>query len=85
MLGRTLTGIVSVNYQPALSQNKITLTASLSLRRSPGHIIARFRHPDKSPIKSVIVNGQKYSKFDAIKGDVDLSGLSGKVVVDTLY
>jgi hypothetical protein len=78
-------GIVSVNYQPTLSQNKITLTASLSLRRSPGHIIARFRHPDKLPVKSVTVNGQNYSKFDAVKGDVDLSGLSGKQVVEALY
>ena len=78
-------GTVSVEYQPALSQNRIALAASLSLREPPGQIIARFRHPDRLPIKSVIVNGQNYYKFDAVKGDVNLSGLSGKLVVEALY
>ena len=78
-------GTVSVDYRPALSQSKITLTASLSLRRLPGRIIARFRHPDKLPIKSVLVNGQKYSNFDAVKGDVDLSGLRDNLVVEAHY
>ena len=78
-------GIVSVDYRPALSENKITLTASLPSKRSPAHIVARFRHPDKLPIKSVIVDGKNYGKFDEVKGDVDLSGLSGDLAVDALY
>jgi hypothetical protein len=78
-------GTVSVDYRPALSDNKITLATTLSLRRNPSHIIARFRHPDKLSIKSVIVDGQNYSKFDAVKGDVDLSGLTGNLVVEALY
>lgn len=78
-------GDVSVKYKSEVGQGKITCLAHIPTDRRPAKILARMRHPEKLPIKSVLVNGEAYTKFDPIKGDVDLTGLSGDVVVEAKY
>lgn len=78
-------GEVSVAYKSEVSKGKITLTAGIPTDRKPAKILARLRHPEKLPIKSVTVNGQPYTSFDPVKGDVDITGLSGEVVIEARY
>ncbi|MHB0998416.1 MAG: hypothetical protein ACYC27_04140 [Armatimonadota bacterium] len=78
-------GDVSVRYHSEVNSGVITLNTDLALKSQPGKIIARIRHPEKLPIKSVMVNGQSYSNFDAVKGDIDITGLSGNIVIEARY
>ena len=81
----TCYGKAGIRYTPEIASGKITATIDLKNRTEPAKTLVRFRHPDKLPIKSVTVNGQAHSSFDANKGDVDISKLSGKVEVVAAY
>jgi hypothetical protein len=78
-------GQVSVAYHPHLKDHKIEATADLSLWRAPKQTLLRIRHPEKLPIKSVTMNGKAYKRFDAAKGDIDLTGLAGHISVEASY
>ncbi|HEY3267934.1 MAG TPA: hypothetical protein VGM37_13470 [Armatimonadota bacterium] len=78
-------GDVSVRYHADAARDAIRLEAELSLRRAPGRIVARFRHPNKKPIRSVTVNGAAWTAFDPVRGDVDITGLSGKLAIEAGY
>ncbi len=45
----------------------------------------RFRHPHKRPLRSVTVNGKRFGWFDAVKGDVDITGMNGKLAIEARY
>ena len=45
----------------------------------------RFRLPTGARMKSVAVNGKRYSKYSAETGDIDLSGKSGKISIRVSY
>jgi hypothetical protein len=75
----TVHGEVSVRYQGTTLQADLPKTA-LGVK-----VLARFRHPQGKRIRLAMVNGKKWLKFDEIKGDVDLSGMSGKVEVKVSY
>ncbi len=82
-------GVVSVEYEPDLAQNRITCKADLALKTAPARTLVRFRHPEKKPIQSVRVNGVEHKAnlpaFDPVKGDVDISGKSGALTIEALY
>jgi hypothetical protein len=78
-------GVVSVEYEPDLTQNRITCKADLAFKTAPARTLVRFRHPDKRAIQSVRVNGAEHSHFDPLKGDVDVSGKSGALTIEALY
>jgi len=78
-------GIVSVEYEPDLTQNRITCKADLALTTTPARTLVRFRHPEKRAIQSVRINGEEHTAFDPAKGDVDISGRSGPVKIEALY
>jgi len=88
-------GKVGVRYVSEAASGRIKATVDLPAARSilslskgaPGgaKVLVRFRHPDKLPIQSVAVNGAKHDLFDAEKGDVDITGLDGRVEVVTSY
>ncbi|MBX7254940.1 MAG: hypothetical protein K1Y02_01170 [Candidatus Hydrogenedentes bacterium] len=78
-------GRVGIRYEPNPVSRTVRAVASLELRDTPEQLFVRFRTPDKTPLKSVTVNGQAWSKFGAEKGDVDLAGLSGNVVIEIAY
>jgi len=84
-------GTVSVAYQAA-GADRLRAAVSLKLRRAAGapssppeRVLVRFRHPDRKQIASVKVNGKPHVKFDPETGDVDITGLDGKVTVEARY
>jgi hypothetical protein len=81
----TPAGIVSVTYLPRPAADQIEADVELSLRRQPRQLLLRFRHPSKKPIRSVSVDGQPHSSFDAESGDVELSPASGQTRVVVTY
>lgn len=78
-------GDVSVRYDSRVSQGTITATVDLTNREKPKRVLVRFRHPDKLPVRSVTVNGAEYDRFDPEKGDVDVTGMSGKLEIAVDY
>lgn len=78
-------GEVGVRYASKVASGRITATIHLANRAEPAKTLVRFRHPDKLPIASVTVNGGAHDRFDAENGDVDVTGLSGKVEVVAEY
>jgi len=81
----TPAGIVSIEYRPLPATNRIEADVKLKLRAKPDRLLVRFRHPTKTPIKAVSVNGKTWKLFDAKRGDVDITGLKGRVKVIALY
>ena len=82
----TAFGEVSVEYVSRLAEGKIAATVGLKLRKEPGRVVLRFRHPEGKAMTGVTVNGEAWEKFDAGKGDVDLTGVgNGEVRVEARY
>jgi hypothetical protein len=77
-------GEASVRYRSQAAQNRIAAEVSLDLRELPEKVLLRFRHPDKKSIQSVTVNGKPHRRFDPA-GDVDITGLKGKIEVEAGY
>ncbi|MCC6442961.1 MAG: hypothetical protein IT210_05820 [Armatimonadetes bacterium] len=77
----TAFGPVSVKVRSLLSVGELTAECRLPERESPRSITLTLRLPQGKGIASVAVNGKPYSRFDAVKETIDLSGLSGRVVV----
>jgi hypothetical protein len=78
-------GRVGVRYRAEADARRIMAEADLRLRRTPGRVLVRFRHPSGQRIRSVRVNGRPHRAFDPIKGDVDVTGMSGKLTVEARY
>lgn len=78
-------GEVGIRYRSEVASGSITATVDLPSRTEPGKTLVRFRHPEKLPIKSVTVNGASCDRFDAEKGDVDVTGLKGTIEVVVAY
>ena len=76
-------GRVSVAYRS--EGDRIAADVTLELRRQPARTLVRFRHPQNAPIRSVTVNGRPHRQFDARGGDVDVTGLAGRVSVIAAY
>ncbi len=81
----TVYGTVGISYEAELGARRIKATATLELRRAPGRIMVRFRHPEKKLIRSVKVNGKSCKAFDPNTGDVDITGSGGKVEIEARY
>jgi hypothetical protein len=78
-------GTVGVRYEPVPGKNALKATASLDLAQRPERILVRFRLPEGRAIKAARVNGVPHSHVDNAKGDVDISGGEGTVVVEVDY
>ncbi len=79
---RTCFGEVSIRYESF--PNRGVIAAELEVPVAP-RILVRFRHPNQAPIRSVKVNGEGRRKFNAESGDVEISGLKGRVRVEVKY
>ncbi len=75
-------GTVGVSYQISDHGKRMTADVDLQLRTQPPKLLVRFRHPDNLHIKAVRVNGSPHDRFDPQRGDVDITGYSGKVNVE---
>jgi len=81
----TYFGKVSATWTSETDQGRIRFVADLEAREEAPRIRVRFRHPDKAPLKGVTVNGVECEDFDAKKGDVDLTGQSGRLEIVAIY
>jgi hypothetical protein len=79
----TLFGQVGVQYESFPADKKIIARVELGALRDSPQVLVRFRHPDKAALRAVNVNGKPWKKFAA--EDVDITGLSGSVVVEAEY
>jgi hypothetical protein len=78
-------GQVSVRYTRNERKNTLRAELKLKLRPTAGRTVLRFRHPEGEHVKRVQINGRACRLFDARKGDVDLTGCNGRVVVEASY
>jgi len=78
-------GRVGVRYRSDAARDSIAAELNLNLRRRPRRTLVRFRHPDKKPVRKVTVNGRSHTGFKPLKGDVDITGLEGRVEVIASY
>ena len=81
----TYFGRVSAAWTSQVDEGRIRLVADLEGREAAPRLRARFRHPEKCPIKAVTVNGKDWTAFDPKKGDVDLTGQTGHLEVMARY
>jgi hypothetical protein len=80
----TIHGKADIRYTP-LNGNKIAATVRLDLFENPEKILIRFRHPQGQEIKAAKVNGADHPVSDPIKGDIEITGLSGTIEVVAEY
>jgi len=76
-------GRVGVHYEARLADKKIIARVELSTLRDNPQVLVRFRHAHKAAIRTVSVNGRLWTRFAG--EDVDITGLSGSVVVEVEY
>jgi hypothetical protein len=57
----------------------------LTLRRNPGTLLVRLRHPCKLPIRRVTVNEKDHAAFNPATGDVDATGLAGAIHIEASF
>jgi hypothetical protein len=78
-------GEVSIRYSSEAAAGRITVATDLLLTGTPERMLVRFRHPERKPIKTATINGKGTTKFDRRTGDVDITGLRGKVTVEAHF
>ncbi len=81
----TYFGRVGAHYESSAARRRIRLLADLDLDRTPGRILARFRHPEGKKLRAATVNGRRGRIADAVRGDVDLTGLHGRILVTAYF
>ena len=80
---RTLFGQVGVRYESRSANRKIIARVELGALRDSPQVLVRFRHPDKAAMRVVNVNGRPWTRFAG--EDVDITGLTGSVMVEVDY
>ena len=81
----TYFGMLAYEIVSDVDNGKITATIEIPSRVLPESIIVRFRHPQKRPIQSVTVNNQPWTGFNPDKETIELTNLTGTVVVFASY
>jgi hypothetical protein len=81
----TYHGVVDAQYRAEPDGSRITLQARIRGPGPAGRTLARFRHPDRKPLRRVLVNGRRWSRFDPASEDVDLTSLAGRIAVVAAY
>jgi len=81
----TYFGTLEYEITSDVDNGKITASIEMPSRHPPRSVLVRFRHPTAVPLKSVMVNGQPWTRFDKDKEIIEVRGLTGKVVVTANY
>jgi hypothetical protein len=81
----TYFGAVAYEIVSDADNGRIAATVEIPSRRPPARVLVRFRHPRAAPIKSVMVNGQLWTRFNRDKEVIELMGLTGKVSLAASY
>jgi hypothetical protein len=74
-------GRVSVSYSSQAASGRIVATVEMELHELPRRCLLRFRHPANLPVRSIEIDGKPLGPVDAVRGDVDLTGMSGRLEV----
>jgi hypothetical protein len=76
-----------VSYAIRSSPDSRSISAEIDppTERSPSRITLRLRHPDRAPIKSVKLNGQAWTRFDAKNEWVELPDSKAKISLVAYY
>ncbi len=82
---RTHYGEVDVRWTSRLAQGELIFEGVLRGPQDAPQTLVRFRHPTQAPLQNVSVNGAPWSRFDAARGDVDITGLKGTVKIIASY
>jgi hypothetical protein len=78
-------GTVGYEIVSDVDHGKITATVTMPERNPPKTVRLRLRHPWAAPMKSVMVDGQPWTDFDAAKETIQLPGKPGVLSVETFY
>lgn len=78
--GKTSFSIVGLS-----SENEIKATVETPERIPPKQLIIRFRHPSGKHIKSVMVNGKRWTNFNVKKEYISISAPAGKYSITANY
>jgi hypothetical protein len=82
---RTHYGEVDACWTSHLAESSLVFDGNLQCPQDAPKTLVRFRHPEQAQIKSVSVNGKAWERFDAGRGDVDITGINGIVKVVANY
>jgi hypothetical protein len=78
-------GPVSLKATSHAAQGEICCEIRMPERNPPGKAVLRLRHPTRSPLKHVTINGQPWSDFDASRELVRLPTQTRKLVIVATY
>lgn len=78
-------GEISYAIQSHVKEGRVEATVNLPNRSQPTQIFLRLRHPTKTPIKRVTVNGKPWKKYDVAKEWIDLPTGNGALKVVAYY
>jgi hypothetical protein len=81
----TCFGALTYEIVSDADHGRITATVEIQSRHPPRSILLRFRHPQAAPIKSVQVNGKRWTRFNQDKEIIELVGLTGTATVTATY
>ncbi|MDQ1327085.1 MAG: hypothetical protein QG641_365 [Candidatus Poribacteria bacterium] len=81
----TYFGTLAYEIVSDVDNGKITATIEIPSRNPVKSVKVRFRHPKATQIQSVMVNNRVWTGFDKDKEVIELTGLTGKVVVVASY
>jgi hypothetical protein len=82
---RTHYGEVDACWTSHLAEGDLIFEGSLQGPQDAPKTLVRFRHPEQAPIQAVSVNGKAWERFNAESGDVDITGIKGRVKVVASY
>ena len=81
----TVLGRASVRYEPSPNNRSIKALVDLDLFQEGTQVLVRFRTPEKQEIRTVLVNGENRPVADPERGDVDITGMTGKLEIVAGY
>lgn len=82
----TYFGPLSFTVEGLNSSGDILAEIDIADRNPPGVLKVRFRHPKTLPIKSLLVNGQKWDNYDASNETITIvNPQAGKITVKASY
>jgi len=81
----TYFGPLAYEIASDVDNGKIVAAVEVPSRRPPQAVILRLRHPKRTPIKVVTVNGQAHGDFDPAKEIIRLRDVRGPVTVEAAY
>jgi hypothetical protein len=78
-------GTVAYEIVSDVDHGKVTATVDMPSRSPPKTVCLRLRHPQSSPLKSVMVNGRPWTEFDPVKEVIRLHEVGGIIKLEATY